>query len=532
MPSVALKVGLEVHVELATRTKMFTRCPSPALAAAGEPAPNTLIDPVVLALPGTLPVMNHEAVEMAMLVGLALNCRITPRTKWDRKGYFYPDLPKGYQISQYDMPLCADGWLEVEGDDGTAARIGILRAHLEEDAGKLLHERPGGGQLDFSIVDLNRAGTPLLEVVTQPDFTSAGQVVAFARSLRNICRFLGATEGVMQKGHMRFEPNINCTVTLDDGRTVTTPIVEVKNLNSFRSLRGAIEHEAAEQPRRWERERRVHGPGAKRTMGWDDARGVTTPQREKEDAHDYRYFPDPDLPPVVVDAAWLESVRSRLPELPHERQKRYRAEFDLQPKEAAALVEERDVCLLFDDAVADAVRRHVPRPRAGRLAANMILQSGLKRAGERGVLVSELGITAGRIAEIVALREEGSISAAAADDLFGVFCDTRGGAFPGRDDRGGAFPGRDDRGGAFPGPVKSVKEIARSRGLLLVRDDAALDRWCREAIGAQPQAATDVRAGKAQALGRLVGEAMKRSGGQGDAKAVRERLLALLGNGQ
>ncbi|MCC6662011.1 MAG: Asp-tRNA(Asn)/Glu-tRNA(Gln) amidotransferase subunit GatB [Phycisphaerales bacterium] len=512
MPAVALQVGLEVHVELAARSKMFTRCPSPAHAGAVDAGPNSLIDAVVLALPGTLPVMNRVAVEMAMLVGLALHCRITPRTKWDRKGYFYPDLPKGYQISQYDMPLCADGWLAVPDGDGPARKIGVLRAHLEEDAGKLLHERPGGGSeedLGFSIVDLNRAGTPLLEVVTQPDFTTAEQVVAFARALRNICRFLGVTEGVMQKGHIRFEPNINCTITLENGRTVTTPIVEVKNLNSFRSLRAAVEHEAAEQPRRWERDGRVHGPGAKRTMGWDDARGITIPQREKEDAHDYRYFPDPDLPPVVVDEHWLESVRSRLPELPQERETRYRAEFDLSPKEAATLVEERDVCLLFDAAVGALVQRHVPRPRAGRLAANMILQSGLKRAGERGVPVSELGITAERIAEVAALRERGLISAAAADELFGLLCVPPGSA-----------------GG--PAPNQSVESIAGSRGLLLVRDDAALDRWCREAIEAQPQAAADVRAGRSQALGRLVGEAMKRSGGQGDARAVRERLVKIL----
>jgi aspartyl-tRNA(Asn)/glutamyl-tRNA(Gln) amidotransferase subunit B len=266
--SVKLKVGLEVHVELATRTKMFSRCPSPAHPEYDGAAPNTLIDPVVLALPGALPVMNREAVQMAMMVGLALNCSIAQRTKWDRKSYFYPDLPKGYQISQYDLPLCFDGIVSVPAIDdkgfvaeGEAKQIGIIRAHLEEDAGKLLHEAPGGHAIDFSIVDWNRAGTPLLEIVTQPDFETADQVVSFARMLRNICRFLGVTEGIMQKGHMRFEPNINLILTLEGGKTVATPITEVKNLNSFKSLRGAIEYELTEQPRRWVEDQREMGRG-------------------------------------------------------------------------------------------------------------------------------------------------------------------------------------------------------------------------------------------------------------------------------
>ncbi|MEX2219975.1 MAG: Asp-tRNA(Asn)/Glu-tRNA(Gln) amidotransferase subunit GatB, partial [Phycisphaerales bacterium] len=326
--SVRLIVGMEVHVELATRSKMFSRAPSPAHPASDAAPPNTLVDPVVAGLPGALPVANRAAVEMAMMVGLALGCQIATRTKWDRKSYFYPDLPKGYQISQYDLPLCGRGEVELPATDSvaqasrlpTTRRIRITRAHLEEDAGKLLHELPAaGGQsqpIDFSIADYNRAGTPLLEIVTEPDFDSADQAVAFARMLRTTCRFLGVSEGVMQKGHMRFEPNINCELTLDDGRTVRTPIVEVKNLNSFKSLRGAIEFEAQDQPRRWAQTRREQTPGTKTTRGWDDARAVTVPQREKEEAHDYRYFPDPDLLPVMINESWREPVRARHPHLP------------------------------------------------------------------------------------------------------------------------------------------------------------------------------------------------------------------------
>ncbi len=510
--SVRLIVGLEVHVELATRTKMFAAAPSPARADLHAAAPNSLIDPTVLALPGSLPVMNFAAVEMAMMVGLALNCRIAAHTKWDRKSYFYPDLPKGYQISQYDLPLCFDGTFDLPGVDPDGAidrdapsrRIGILRAHLEEDAGKLLHEAPGGHAIDCTIADWNRAGTALLEIVTQPDFRSADEAVLFCRLLRNICRFLGVTEGVMQKGHMRFEPNINTIITFADGSTVKTPIVEIKNLNSFKSVKAAIEHELTEQPRRYFADRRVMGKGMKRTMGWDDARGVTVPQRDKEDADDYRYFPDPDLAPVVVDDAWRESVRARIPELPPARMKRYTGEYDLSAKEAAALVEERDTCLFYERAIDATVQQGIDRPRAGRLAANFVLQSGAKRANERGVMIHEVGITPAQLATVAKLREEGALNSNASDELFGLLCDT-------------------------PNPEVDPRALARSRGLLMVRDDAALIAWCEQAIAANPKVADDVRGGKIAAAGRLVGEAMKLSGGRADAKSLRDLILKQLG---
>jgi aspartyl-tRNA(Asn)/glutamyl-tRNA(Gln) amidotransferase subunit B len=522
--SVTLKVGLEVHVELATRTKMFSRCPSPAHPdhdSTEGGGPNSLIDPVVLALPGALPVMNRAAVEMAMMVGLALNCSIADRTKWDRKSYFYPDLPKGYQISQYDLPLCFDGSVDVPAiddkgfiiPDAPTTRIGIIRAHLEEDAGKLLHEAPGGKPIDFSIVDWNRAGTPLLEIVTQPDFTHADQVVSFARQLRTICRFLGVTEGVMQKGHMRFEPNINTILALDNGKTVATPITEVKNLNSFKSLRGSIEHELREQPRRWLEDGRELGPGQKRTMGWDDAREQTFAQREKEDAHDYRYFPDPDLVPVVISRSWRDEVAARIPELPLARQTRYTRDYNLGIKEAAALVEEPAVCRLYESTIAALQAQGLDAPRAGKSAANFLLQSGAKRANERNILISDLNIAAPEIAAIARLRDEGRLSAAGADELFGLLCSGE--------------PGR-----PRPGPdARDVESLAKSHNLLLIRDDAALDRWCDEVIAKNDKVAADVRGGKAAAIGRLVGEVVKlaTAGGQKvDAKTVREVLAKKL----
>jgi aspartyl-tRNA(Asn)/glutamyl-tRNA(Gln) amidotransferase subunit B len=512
--TVALKVGLEVHVELATRTKMFSRAPSPACAAHAGAGPNECLDPVVLGLPGALPVLNAEAVAMSIRVGLALGCSIARTTRWDRKGYFYPDMPKNYQISQFDLPLCFDGSVEVPavGPDGRAdwdgptRRIGIIRAHLEEDAGKLLHEAPGGGAIDYSIVDLNRAGTPLLEIVTQPDFTSAAEVELFCRNLRNLCRFLGVSEGVLQKGHMRFEPNVNCVLTLSDGRVVKTPIVEVKNLNSYRAVRGAIEYELREQPRRWEQDGLEMGPGRKSTRGWDEHRQCTVLQREKEDAHDYRYFPDPDLLPLEVSPAWVESIRAGLPEAPMSRAGRYVSAYGLGRKEAGALVEERETCRLFEGAVEAATRAGVDAPRAGKQAANFVLQQGAKRANERGVEVHELGISAHQLGGLIALREGGSVNSNAADELFGLLCEAE----------------NKDR---------SAEELARARGLILERDEGAIDAWCEAAIAQQAQAAADVRAGKDAALGRLVGAAMKAAAGRGDASAIRARLLAKLGRG-
>ncbi|MEC9372427.1 MAG: Asp-tRNA(Asn)/Glu-tRNA(Gln) amidotransferase subunit GatB [Planctomycetota bacterium] len=507
--SVQLKVGLEVHVELATRTKMWTRVASPAHPECGEVEPNTLIDPVVLALPGALPVANRAAVEMSMLVGLALGCRIAPFTKWDRKSYFYPDLPKNYQISQYDLPLCADGSFDLEYEDGGKAktkRVGIIRAHLEEDAGKLLHEWPGGAggrAIDYSIVDYNRAGTPLLEIVTQPDFEEAGEVVAFAQTLRNICRFLGVTQGIMQKGQMRFEPNINTIITLDDGRTVATPIVEIKNLNSFRSLERAIEYELAQQPVRWRQDGKEMGPGAKSTRGWDDDRGESFLQREKEDAHDYRYFSDPDLLPVRISAEWVERVRAGLPELPQQRRKRYASDFGIAEKEAAVLVEERAVCDFFERAVDSTGKTGLEREKIGKTVANLILQYGMKRANERDTLASELGISPEQVGQIALLREEGAIGSNAADEVFGALCESD----------------------------ESAEAAAKRLNLIQVTDTAALEGWVDAVIAdpANAQTVEDVRGGKMAAIGRLVGGVMKQSGGQADAKKVQEMLRVKLG---
>lgn len=518
-------IGLEVHVELRTRSKMFAGAGNPAgpsdqtghASHTGHAtlAANTLLDPVVLALPGALPVMNRAAVELSVAVGLALGCQIAEVSRWDRKSYTYPDLPKGYQISQYDTPLCGPGAVELpliseagEPDwSRPGRRVRIARAHLEEDAGKLLHEAPGGAPLDHSIVDLNRAGTPLLEIVTEPDFTSAAEAVAFCRLLRWVCRFVGATEGVLQAGHMRFEPNINCELTLADGRTVRTPIVEVKNLNSFRAVHSAIEHEIAAQPERWRERGIVFGSGTKATYGWDDARGVTVPQREKEDAQDYRYFPDPDLPVVRLARGWIDGIASTLPELPAARLRRYQSEWGLAPPEALSLIEDRRDADLFDASVAEAVAAGLPGPAAARGAANLLLQHGVRIARERGLPgFADLGVTAAHAGAIVAMRERGEVGAAHAGKLLEqMSIEADAGLHP--------------------------ADIARREGWIAVRDSGQIAAWCDEVLAAFPAIVEQVRGGKTQAVGRLIGEVMKRSAGAADAAAVRAVLLERIGAG-
>ncbi|MDH3583632.1 MAG: Asp-tRNA(Asn)/Glu-tRNA(Gln) amidotransferase subunit GatB, partial [Phycisphaerae bacterium] len=429
--------------------------------------------------------------------GLALNCEISRWCKWDRKSYYYPDLPKNYQISQYDLPLCGAGAIEVPVSaepeaEGTTIRI--TRAHLEEDAGKLLHEAPGGRPIDYSIVDLNRAGTPLLEIVTEPDFETAEQTVVFGRMLRNICRFLGVSEGIMQRGHMRFEPNINVIIERD-GQEFATPVVEIKNLNSFRALHGAIEHEHARQVHQWLEDGKVMGRGVKSTRGWDDAREVTFLQREKEDAHDYRYFPDPDLVPVTVSDDWLEQIRSRNPELPVQRQKRYVQELDLPLADARALTEDRDVCLFFEAVLEMGV--------AGPRAATIFRNNLARLANERGCLVSDLGIAPAQVAGIEGMQADNSISSNGADELYRLCAQEGGDADP--------------------------RNLAEAHGLLQVSDAGALGDWVDQAIAAEPQAAEDVRGGNFKAIGRLVGAVMKLSGGKANPKAVQEEIRQKLG---
>ena len=362
-------VGLEIHVQLATASKMFTGARN---GFGGEP--NAQVDEQVLGLPGVLPVMNKKAIEYAIKVGLALGCQVAKQTKWDRKSYYYPDLPKNYQISQYDMPLCYEGKFELELKDGSTRTIRIRRAHLEEDAGKLLHEAPGGYAIDYSIVDLNRAGTPLLEVVTEPDLHSPQEVAAFGQELQKLVQFLGVSEGQMQMGHMRFEPNINVHITDQDGTVHKTAITEIKNLNSFSVLERAIAYEIQRQIQQWIDTGEL---GIKSTYGWDEGAQATFLQRTKEEAHDYRYFPDPDLPLVEVGEKWLAELKGQIGELPAARRKRYVEALGLSHTDAATLAGDRQTGELYEQAIAAG--------GDGRRVATLILSHGRRLANERNV---------------------------------------------------------------------------------------------------------------------------------------------------
>src|SRR5882724_10976516 len=374
-------VGMEIHVQLATKSKMFTGA---ANGFGGEP--NSQVDEVVLGLPGTLPVMNKKAVEYSIMVGLALGCKIAKHTKWDRKSYFYPDLPKNYQISQYDRPLCYEGTFEG---------VRIRRAHLEEDAGKLLHEAPGGFKIDHSIVDLNRAGTPLLEIVTEPDLTSPEQVRAFGQELQKLVQFLGVSEAQMQMGHMRFEPNINVHITDAQGNVHKTAITEIKNLNSFSVLDRATAYEIRRQIHQWQE---TGSLGKKSTYGWDESSETTFHQRDKEEANDYRYFPDPDLMPVIVNDAWLSELKSQIGELPAARHQRYTQKLKLSATDATTLSADRETGDLYDQTIAAGAD-----PKR---AANLLLSHARRLSNERNIPLGRLGLRANRLAELAQMIDQ------------------------------------------------------------------------------------------------------------------------------
>jgi len=473
-----LIVGLEIHLQLSTKTKMFCGC---ALEFAAQP--NSRVCPVCLGMPGVLPVMNKQAYEYAVLTALALNCEIAEFTKWDRKSYYYPDLPKNYQISQYDLPLSSEGFIEIPLPGGKTKKIGIIRAHLEEDAGKNLHATG-----NFSQVDLNRAGTPLLEIVTKPDMNSAEEVRALAVELQRMVRFLGVSEADMQKGHMRFEPNINLVIT-KDGKEYKTPIVEVKNLNSFRALERSVEYEVQRQFDEFVETGKTMQMGNKSTRGWDDARQETFLQREKEEAHDYRYFPEPDLVPVRVSKEWLDEIRGRICELPIKKQMRYVKEYGLSDYDAGVLTAERQTAEFFEQSIAAG-----GEPKR---ICNLLTQVALKLANEKGCSAAELGVTPKGLAELAKMVEQGQVSASAGNSIFAGMVTTG----------------------------KSPQQIASEQNLIQKSDADELEGFVDEVIAANPKAVEDAKSGgkKSQkSMSFLVGQVMQKTKGQANPKVVSE----------
>ncbi|MBC8469683.1 MAG: Asp-tRNA(Asn)/Glu-tRNA(Gln) amidotransferase subunit GatB, partial [Planctomycetes bacterium] len=451
---------------------------------------------------GVLPVMNKQAYEYSVLTAMALDCRIPTFTKWDRKSYYYPDLPKNYQISQYDLPLGENGFIEIPLESGRTKRIGITRAHLEEDAGKNLHTAG-----NFSQVDLNRTGTPLLEIVTEPDMNSGAEVRALAVELQRMVRFLGVSEADMQKGHMRFEPNINLAI-LKDGVEYRTSIVEIKNLNSFRALERSVNHEEHRQLDEFLDTGKVMKMGSKTTRGWDDEREVTVLQREKEEAHDYRYFPEPDLMPVKLAPRWLDDIRSHMCELPLKRQMRYVEQYKLSDYDAGVLTAERSTADFFDEAV-----------EAGgepKRVCNILAQTGLRKANEKGCSIAQLGVQAIDVAKLAQEIETGRINASSAKTIFEEIVKLKANVFS---------------RATVEDPL-TVQRIAEQLNLIQKSDAGELEAIVDQIIAENPKAVEDVTSGgkkSKKAKGFLLGQVMQKTKGQANPKVVSEILAKKLG---
>jgi aspartyl-tRNA(Asn)/glutamyl-tRNA(Gln) amidotransferase subunit B len=481
-------VGLEVHVQLKTQTKLFCGCSTQF----GAP-PNSQVCPVCLGLPGALPVINQEAIRLAIRTGLALGSRIPEETHWDRKNYFYPDLPKGYQTSQFDQPICQGGQLTVggaaDGDEVGSFTVRLVRAHLEEDAGKSLHdERTGTGD---TRIDLNRAGTPLLEIVTQPDLRSAQQAKEFLEELRLLLTFLDVSDCNMQEGSLRADANVNLHLESLQG-VVATPITEIKNLNSFRAVERAILYEAERQWQQWQRDGRVLGEVPKQTRGWDDQAGVTTLQREKEDAADYRYFPCPDLMPVRLTAEVIERQRREIGESPEGKRRRYIGELGIKPYDAQVIVAQgRGVCDYFD--------RMVQMGAPARRASAWMQQDVLRYLKEQRVAIDQFPVDAERLAMLLGAIESGKIDTTRGREIFQLMQKSA---------------------------QLTVEEAIGQLGLESVDQDT-LESLCQQLLADNPEVVAKVRQGNAKALGSLVGQARK-ANPNADPRQVQELCLRLI----
>ncbi len=470
-------IGLEIHAQLATRSKIF----SGSATAYGAP-PNTQADLVDLGYPGVLPVLNVEAVRMAVKLGLAINARIAPLSVFARKNYFYPDLPKGYQISQYELPIVAQGSLEIVLEDGQVRRIGITRAHLEEDAGKSLHE----GLPGLTGIDLNRAGTPLVEIVSEPDMRSAKEAVAYMKKMHTLVRYLEICDGNMQEGSFRCDANVSVRPA---GTQKFGTRTEIKNLNSFRFVERAINFEVARQIELLESGR----PVVQETRLYDPDKGETRSMRSKEEANDYRYFPDPDLLPVQVDAAFIQAVRATLPELPDEKAARFSSQYALSAYDAGVLTASRELAAYYEEVVHAA-------PGDPKLAANWVMGDLAAALNKESLEVSAGKIPAARLGELLTRIQDGTISGKIAKEVFEVMWSEG----------------------------LSADAVIESKGLRQITDSAAILRAIEEVMAKNPAQLAQYRAGKDKLFGFFVGQAMKATGGKANPAQLNELLLRKL----
>jgi aspartyl-tRNA(Asn)/glutamyl-tRNA(Gln) amidotransferase subunit B len=471
-------IGLEVHAELATQSKMFCGCP---VVDSTQAKPNTTVCPVCAGMPGVLPVVNRQAVEFAIRVGLALQCQIRHTSIFARKNYFYPDLPKGYQISQYEFPLAQNGRLEVHTPSGSHV-VRINRVHMEEDAGKLTHVHNGGG--NFTLVDLNRAGLPLLEIVTEPDMHSVEEARAYATSLRSILRCLGVNSGDMEKGVIRFEANISLRPV---GESQLGKRVEIKNLNSFRALERSVTYEIERQAQVL----RAGGEVEQETRGWNEERAETYVMRSKEEAHDYRYFPEPDLPPLIVEDEWIERVRASLPELPAARQARFQSQYGLSDYDAGLLIADQAIADYFEDTL-----RAVGNGCSAKTAANWVLGELFALVNQNGGSFDNPPITPAGLADLLGALERGEINASSAKSVLAEMYTTG----------------------------KRSAEIIAAHGMAQISDTSAIAEMVSRTLSEHSKELTGYLAGKETLSHWFFGQVMRAARGQANPQVVQDEL--------
>ncbi|MEL6109567.1 MAG: Asp-tRNA(Asn)/Glu-tRNA(Gln) amidotransferase subunit GatB [Planctomycetota bacterium] len=479
-------IGLEVHVQLKTDTKLFCGCST----VFGNP-PNTQVCPVCLGMPGALPVMNEHAIELAIKAGLAINCTIPSLTKWDRKQYFYPDLPKGYQISQFDLPICAEGFLEIAdpADENAVRKIGITRAHLEEDAGKSMHDEAAGKS--DSRIDLNRCGTPLLEIVSEPDMRTAEEANAYLLKLKETMTHLGVSDCEMQEGSLRVDANVNLHIEKENA-IVKTPIVEVKNMNSFRNVVAAIHFEQERQYGEWEETGETIETRGKRTFGWNDVKQVTEVQREKEESADYRYFPCPDLLPVRIPRAQVESIRQTLGESPEAARERLQSQYGIKQYDAEVIVSQGSAMVVYFDEVAE-------KSGDGKKASSWIQQDVMRTLKERDEHVAKFGVTPEKLGELLSRVSSGDLTNDRARDVFKHLVDN---------------------------PGDSVDDAIKALGIESV-DSGEMETLVKSLLAANPKVVDDVKSGNLKAVGALIGQARKQNP-NANPQVVREIAIRLI----
>jgi aspartyl-tRNA(Asn)/glutamyl-tRNA(Gln) amidotransferase subunit B len=483
-------IGLEVHAQLLTKSKMFCRCSANYATA----LPNTHVCPVCLGMPGVLPVINQKAVEYTIMTALALNCTISGYTKFDRKNYPYPDLMKGYQISQYDAPVGHHGWLTIEVN-GQKRKVGITRVHLEEDVAKLLHCTPHSGE-SYSLVDVNRSGVPLMEVVGEPDLRSSEEARQYLIKLRSILQYLGVSTGNMEEGSFRCDANISIR---SEGSPDSMAKVEVKNMNSFRAVYRAMDYEAKRQRKAVAEGRRL----VQETRGWVEGKGKTVAQRSKEYAHDYRYFPEPDLPPLVLSREWVEEIRSKLPELPDVRCDRFIAEYSLPLYDANLLTSSKAIADYFEDCMKAGIPGGLPLPQRAKMVSNWLIGEFSRLLNAANIGIDASRVKPEQLCRLLELIPTGTVSSTGAKMVFEEMFNTG----------------------------KDAASIIARRGLSQISDTQQLEKAVSQVIEANAQAVADFRAGKTPALQYLVGQVMRVTKGRANPEVVNELLKQKLEEG-